>query len=162
MKQARSTVVRPVPILRYFSIDPRPGDAATSIDAMLFVDHLDALLDVGYIPLTISDLDTAIRLDAPVPALSILLTFDHGLRGFYQYVLPALRRRDIPSTVFITTGSVGRQIRSASGLHAIERVTMSWSQLKVLADEDVVIARTAMASATSTWSAAGMQARTSL
>ena len=108
-------------------------------DAALFGDQLDALLAHGYVPLTIRHLVASITLDAPLPTRSILITFDHGLRGFHQFGLPALKNRDIPSTVFVTTGSVGRESRLFPTARPIERTTMSWTQLKECISEDVVI-----------------------
>ena len=135
----RTAIVRPVPILRYLALDPRPGDESMCTDAALFGDQLDALLAHGYVPLTIRHLVASITLDAPLPTRSILITFDHGLRGFHQFGLPALKNRDIPSTVFVTTGSVGRESRLFPTARPIERTTMSWTQLKECISEDVVI-----------------------
>jgi peptidoglycan/xylan/chitin deacetylase (PgdA/CDA1 family) len=104
----RSALARPIPILRYLAIGQSPTDPSFSVDAALFGDHLDALIDRGYIPMTVQHLVTAIGIDAPIPARAVAITFDHALRGFYEFSLPALRNRDIPSTLFVATGFVGR------------------------------------------------------
>ena len=90
MERSRTAIARPVPILRYLCVDPRPSDSSISIDAVLFGDQMDALIDRDFIPLTIQHLATAIRFDAPLPTRSVLITFDQGLTGFYRYALPAL------------------------------------------------------------------------
>ena len=139
MERSRTAIARPVPILRYLCVDPRPSDSSISIDAVLFGDQMDALIDRDFIPLTIQHLATAIRFDAPLPTRSVLITFDQGLTGFYRYALPALRHRDIPSTVFVTSGIVGRESRTITRGHAQERSIMSWQQLNDLRTEDVLI-----------------------
>ena len=128
-----------MPILRYVTVDARPSDPLTSVDASLFCDHLDAIVDCGYVPLSVANLITAITIDAPLPSRAIAITFDQGLHGFYDIALPALRERDIPSTVFVTTGFVGRESRGLAGSTSSERAAMTWSQLRDLRAEEVVI-----------------------
>ena len=129
MERMRTAIARPVAILRYLAIHPRPSDPSISVDTTLFVDQLDALLDCGYVPLSISDVVTAIT----------IITFDQGLQGFYDYALPALRNRDIPSTTFVTIGFVGHESRALVGSTSEERSAMTWSQLRDLNGEDVAI-----------------------
>lgn len=135
----RSAVHRSVPILRYLAVHDQPTDPAHSVDAALFGDHLDALLDSDYIPLTLSHLITAISIDAPLPKKSVVITFDQGLRSYYEFALPALKHRDIPSTLFVVTGFIGRESRTLAAASVDERTAMTWSQLRDLEGEDVVV-----------------------
>ena len=137
MEATKTAITRPIPILQYTTVDPRPGQAPFAVDAALFGDHLDALVSRNYVPITLENLLTAITIDAPVPTRSIVVTFDQGLNGFSEYALPALRWRGFPSTLFVTTGFVGRESRVMPGSTVNERTAMSWSQLRDLADEDV-------------------------
>lgn len=139
MDHARIAIVQPVPILRYLCVGTNPSNPSISVDAVLFGDQMDALGDAGYIPLTIRHLAYAIRSDASLPTRPVLITFDQGLNSFHEYALPALRYRAMPSTVFVSTGLVGKQSRSLVGAPAEERATMSWRQLEEVESEDVLI-----------------------
>jgi len=80
MERMRTAIALPVAILRYLAIHPCPSDPSISVDTTLFVDQLDALLDCGYVSLSISDVVTAITIDAPLPARAVAITFDQGLQ----------------------------------------------------------------------------------
>ncbi len=139
MHRARTAVPRPIPILRYLGVHPSPTHPSHGVDAALFGDQLDILLAHGYIPLRVPDLVTAMTLDAPVPSRSVVITFDQGLRSFSEYALPALRRRDVPATVFVATAFVGRRSRVLRHVTPDERAALTWTQLREAIDEDVSI-----------------------
>lgn len=45
----------------------------------------------------------------PGPEKRVALTFDDGLRNFYESAVPVLRELDVPATVFVSTGLIDRE-----------------------------------------------------
>jgi len=48
----------------------------------------------------------ALRGGPPLPDSAILITFDDGFRDFMDNALPALAARDLPATLYVTTGAL--------------------------------------------------------
>jgi peptidoglycan/xylan/chitin deacetylase (PgdA/CDA1 family) len=63
-----------------------------------------AYLRQNFRPVGIDDVLRAHRDRQPLPADSVLVTFDDGYRDNYQLALPILRRHGIPAAFFVTTG----------------------------------------------------------
>lgn len=91
-----------------------------------FAEHMQALLDAGFVPLTLAQtrlfLAGALNIDKPV-----LITFDDGYESLYNFALPLARNLKIPMTVFMITARVGRRIQFAEYLteHQIREMTES-------------------------------------
>jgi len=90
-----------------------------------FVEHVQALLDAGFRPLTLAQtrlfLAGTLSVDKPV-----LITFDDGYQSLYHYALPVARRLRVPMTIFMITSRAGRRIQFAEYL--------SERQIKDMAD----------------------------
>ncbi len=65
-----------------------------------FARHLDWLCE-RFCVLSLGELANRLEAGAPLPLQSCAITFDDGWRDNWQYVLPALRRRSLPATVFV-------------------------------------------------------------
>ncbi|PKL48689.1 MAG: hypothetical protein CVV42_08585 [Candidatus Riflebacteria bacterium HGW-Riflebacteria-2] len=80
-----------------------------------FVEHMQALLNAGFRPLTLAQtrrfLAGTLSVDKPV-----LVTFDDGYASLYRFALPVARRLRIPMTVFMITSRAGRRIQFAEYL----------------------------------------------
>lgn len=72
-----------------------------------FIDRIDSLR-ARYGFLSLLDCAVLLRKGLPVPAHALILTFDDGFRDLYDSVLPALADRQIPFTIFLTTGWLGK------------------------------------------------------
>jgi peptidoglycan/xylan/chitin deacetylase (PgdA/CDA1 family) len=66
-----------------------------------------------------------------LPPNSVLITFADNYAGFYKHALPELRRRKIPSVMFVHTGYVGS---------SVGRPKMTWEQLRECERSGVVVA----------------------
>jgi len=82
-------------------IDATPAD----FDAQM------AALAQQFRPVSIDDVLAAHRAGRPVPAGSVLVTFDDGYRDNFEHAFPILKRHGIPGLFFISTGHVdGRRL----------------------------------------------------
>jgi peptidoglycan/xylan/chitin deacetylase (PgdA/CDA1 family) len=98
----------PVPVLLYHSVsaDPPAWIAPFTVSPGVFAAHLDAVRDSGRQPLTVSDYMDAARGITVMPANPVVITIDDGFADFRHTVLPALAERGLPSTLYVTTGSL--------------------------------------------------------
>lgn len=91
-----------LPILTYHSIDA--GGAVTSTTPSRFAETLDALREAGFHGVDLSDW---IDRGRPEVEKGFALTFDDGLRSILG-VADRLARDEIPATVFLISGRIGR------------------------------------------------------
>jgi poly-beta-1,6-N-acetyl-D-glucosamine N-deacetylase len=91
-------------ILTYHNIGTETGFYTVTPTA--FAAQMQLLHDAGYHTLTANQLDAWLH-GAPLPAHSVLLTFDDGPSGIWQYADPILARYGFHAMAFIITGFVG-------------------------------------------------------
>jgi peptidoglycan/xylan/chitin deacetylase (PgdA/CDA1 family) len=122
--------VTPIPILLYHSVAPSwaPDYARWCIDPALFADHLDAVLELGYTCLTVSQLVDATA-TATLPAKPLAITFDDGRQDFAEHAVAPMAARGVPSTMYVVSGHVGGTSAwlDIPGEH--RQPMMTWSQL---------------------------------
>ena len=102
---------RRLTIVTFHRIADRPDDDPYSLPT-LFMSQENFQLTLQFLArhyrwLSLQELTEAIRTGAPVPANSVLLTFDDGYRDIFDEALPLLVRERIPASVFLPTGLVG-------------------------------------------------------
>jgi peptidoglycan/xylan/chitin deacetylase (PgdA/CDA1 family) len=97
-----------VPILLYHSVtdDPPGWIAPFTVSPAVFASHLDVLAASGRQPLTVSQYVDGLRGAASLPPRPVLITFDDGFADFARNALPALAARQLPSTLYVTTGAL--------------------------------------------------------
>lgn len=102
-----------VPILLYHAITETPGQhiAPFTVTPRAFQEQLDVLVSAGYRCLTFGELMRAeaaapsgVAAGGPDDRPVAVITFDDGYADFATAALPALRARDLPSTLYLTTG----------------------------------------------------------
>ena len=103
----------PVPILLYHAItdDPPGWIAPFAVTPATFRAHLDAVVASGRQPLTVSQYTDGLNGKAPLPPRPVLITVDDGFADFADNALPALLERNLPSTLYVTTGACAGQPR---------------------------------------------------
>jgi peptidoglycan/xylan/chitin deacetylase (PgdA/CDA1 family) len=101
-------VLSPVPILLYHAIsaDPPSWIAPFTVSPATFAAHLDAVTSSGRQPLTVSQYVDGLRGNAVLPPRPVLITVDDGFADFASNALPALAERNLPSTLYVTTGAL--------------------------------------------------------
>lgn len=98
----------PVPILLYHSVSPDPPSwiAPYSVSPATFAVHLDEVVSSGRQPLTVSQYVDGLAGRGVLPPRPVLITFDDGFADFADHALGALTERNLPSTLYVTTGAL--------------------------------------------------------
>ena len=95
-------------ILGYHRISPVEDDFYQScVSPENFAGHMEALREYAH-PVSLSKLMQSLRQNA-LPPKSVAVTFDDGYADNLYVAKPILEKYDIPATVFICTGYVGRE-----------------------------------------------------
>jgi len=114
-----------IPVMMYHHVrEPGPGlsDAASlrfAVSPIEFEKQLDYLNQHGYTTIDSRTLDHALRTGEPLPAKSVMLTFDDGWETQFTIVYPLLKARGMTGVFFVHTGAIGDEPGSA----------MSWSDV---------------------------------
>ncbi|MBD3669719.1 MAG: polysaccharide deacetylase family protein [Gammaproteobacteria bacterium] len=114
-------------ILQYHHInDSTP--TATSIAPDIFKQHIDYIHENGFEVWSLPRLVKAIEHGEALPDKLVAITFDDGYESVATNVLPILRKRGYPFTVFVTPAMVGKHLY------------MDWETLKGLQAQGGTIA----------------------
>src|SRR5687768_917635 len=86
-----------VPVLVYHNVAPRPDGETRrqrelNVDPREFESHMQALRAEGYTVISLRALKNALADGAPVPARSVVITFDDGWQSQFEHAFPVLRR----------------------------------------------------------------------
>ncbi|MFF3739768.1 polysaccharide deacetylase family protein [Streptomyces sp. NPDC002566] len=103
-----------VPVLLYHAVTDDPPDwiAEFTVGPKEFGRHLDAVVDSGRTPVTISALADHLAGRVPLPARPVLLTFDDGFADLPGPTADALAGRGLSATAYLTTGAIAPGGRS--------------------------------------------------
>jgi peptidoglycan/xylan/chitin deacetylase (PgdA/CDA1 family) len=98
----------PVPVFLYHSVseDPPEWIAPFTVSPRAFAEQLDLLADSGRVVVPLRRLVAALHGGPPLPPRSAVLTFDDGFADFHSAVAPLLAARELPATLYVTTGAV--------------------------------------------------------
>jgi peptidoglycan/xylan/chitin deacetylase (PgdA/CDA1 family) len=73
-----------------------------------FAQQLDEIARGGFVVIPLSALRDHLTRGRPIPAKSLVLTFDDNGAGIYANAFPLLRRHRFPATLFVHTNFVGK------------------------------------------------------
>ena len=90
---------RGIPVLYYHSVR-ESADNEVTITPELLRTQLQYIRDEGYVTLTLSELKAYILNNSPIPAKSILITFDDGYMDNYDKAFPILKDLNMVATIF--------------------------------------------------------------
>lgn len=123
-----SELVR-IPILLYHAVaDESPHWLEPwTISPAAFCEQLDAIVETGCTPLTVSQLVDLLRRDEPLPAQPIVVTFDDGFADLATHAGPAMQERALVGTAYVTTGCLRGQGPTQSLLPPAPM--LNWAQL---------------------------------
>ena len=119
-----------VRILTYHSVGE--GDSVISIPTPRFLEQIDWLISHGYRFVTLTEWWRAVKAGNPFSTPSVVLTFDDGFRGVWEYVAPVLAKRGIQATLFVVTDYVGKTNGYDNQRNVPKLKLMSWHEIKQL------------------------------
>lgn len=93
-------------LLYHRIVAPEQDPQLLAVAPAHFEQHLD-VIQKYYHPLSLAELCRAIKTKA-VPPHSIVITFDDGYSDNLYFAKPLLEKFDIPATVFVTGGPIGK------------------------------------------------------
>lgn len=121
-------------ILTYHSISE--GGSPLQIAPSLFAEQMEWLhANVRVAPL--AEVASALADHRPLPERTVVLTFDDGFSDFHSSAAPALRKLNLPATLFVLTGLCGGtnnwagQDAGWNGRHSL----LDWQQVAELAQQ---------------------------
>lgn len=117
-----------VPILMYHDILPTK-QVFFDVTPDEFEQHLQLIQEQGATPISFDQLVTHLRTGMPLPKKPVMLTFDDGYGGHYEYVYPLLKKYGYPGIFSIYTKGVGNNVG---------RSHVSWQQLKEMSADPLV------------------------
>ena len=91
--------------------------------------HLQFIQKQGLTPISFDQLNIHLRTGLPLPEKPVMLTFDDGYGGHYEYVYPMLKKYGYPAVFSIYTSKVG--INSG-------RTHVNWEQLREMVANPLV------------------------
>ncbi len=120
-----------VPVIMYHDILPKK-QVFFDVTPEELEQHLRLIQANGVTPISLDQLVTHLRTGLPLPSKPILLTFDDGYGGHYDYAYPLLKKYGYPAIFSIYTSNVGKNTG---------RTHVTWQQLQqMVADPLVTIA----------------------
>lgn len=97
---------RPVILLYHRVADVRPDPWALCVSPQQFGEQLD-MLRQHFQPIALQQLAEGLRAGR-LPRRAVAITFDDGYYDNLYNAKPLLERYDVPATIFLTTGNIGR------------------------------------------------------
>lgn len=64
-------------------------------------------LNEHYLPVSLSEVLSAVRGDSTLPDRAVLITFDDGLKNNYSVAFPVLQELNVPAAIFLTMDLIG-------------------------------------------------------
>jgi len=126
------------PILMYHAIGiPHEPAGPYVMPAHRFATQMTWLKRMGYLPITLEQFLVCQRERRPVPAGSVVITFDDGYTDNYAHAYPVLRQQSIPATIFLVSGHIGLKNEWDEQKQLAGRPLMSWSQIQEMMEQGV-------------------------
>ena len=91
--------------------------------------HFQQIQANGLTPITLDQLVVHLSSGIPLPEKPILLTFDDGYRGHYEYVYPLLRKYNYPAVLGIYPDKITKKLG---------RPGVTWEQLQAMARDPLI------------------------
>jgi len=116
-----------VPIAMYHSVNPEASPKnLLAVSTATFERQMQFLKNNHYNVLPLESVATLVKERKKIPPGTIAITFDDGYKDNYIYAFPILKKYNLPATLFIITGEVGRADR------------LSWDEIKIMRDSGII------------------------
>lgn len=101
------SVAQRIPILAYHSIDE--FGTSISVSPEVFRRQMQWFDDHGWSTLGLAEAADRLKIGAPIPPRSFVLTFDDGMPSLLSEAAPVLAQHGFAAATFVVTGLVGRK-----------------------------------------------------
>ncbi len=119
-----------VPVMMYHDI-LNEKQVSWDVTPTELEEHFQLIQKNGLTPISMEKLIIHLQTGLPLPEKPIVLTFDDGYEGHYQYVYPLLKKYNYPAIFSIYTNGVGINNGDPSApLQGKGRTHISWKQIK--------------------------------
>lgn len=125
-RQIPSTYNDKIVVLTYHDVEPKSENSITVTPQRLDAD-LTLLQQQGFHIIPISQMAAFMERRGTVPEKAVVLTFDDGYQGVYQYAFPVLKKHNAPATVFIIGYYIDRMPEY-----------LTWAEIKQLEESGLV------------------------
>lgn len=96
-----------VVVLAYHHLAPEEkAEETATLSCTRFASHLDALKEAGFQVVPLETVEALLRGER-IPPNAVALTFDDGYQSFATYAFPELKKRGMPTAVFLIVSKVG-------------------------------------------------------
>lgn len=95
------------PILSYHRVDPVLGTDTPTVSPAVFEQQM-GILRRFWRPIPLADLMLWLEAREALPARAVVVTFDDGTEDSFTRAFPILEKFQIPATVFMIAGNVGK------------------------------------------------------
>lgn len=119
-----------VPVIMYHDVLPQK-EVSWDNTPQEIVEHFELIKTQGLTPISLQQLVTHLQTGLPLPEKPIVLTFDDGYGGHYEYVYDLIKKYNYPAVFSIYTDGVGKDaIPNADRRPRAPRTHVSWEQLQ--------------------------------
>jgi len=122
-------------VLMYHSIakTDSPREIRYVCSPSRLTDQLCGAADAGYNFVSMKEVEEHLVLGKPLPPYPVSVTFDDGFADNFENALPVLQDLQIPSTVFVVSGTVGGTNSWMTRAGFQERRMVTWPELRAMA-----------------------------
>ncbi|WP_009630827.1 polysaccharide deacetylase family protein [Synechocystis sp. PCC 7509] len=117
-----------VPVFMYHDILPEK-EVFFDVTVKELEQHLSLIKAQGLTPISYDQLVNHLRTGLPLPEKPIMLTFDDGYGGHYEYAYPLLKKYGYPAVFSVYTSNMGKDTG---------RTHVNWEQLKEMAANPLI------------------------
>ncbi len=116
-----------VPIVMYHSVNPEASPRnMLAVSTATFERQMQFLKSHHYNVLPLESVATLVKGRKRILPKTISITLDDGYKDNYIYAFPILKKYNLPATLFIITGEIGRADR------------LSWGEIKTMQDSGII------------------------
>jgi len=105
IKESKVYYKNKVIVLTYHNVSPQKITNLT-ITPQRFEEDIKLLREKGFNFVSLRQTIDAINGKGKLPNNAILITFDDGLKGFYRYAMPIIKKYNIPTVNFVITSRI--------------------------------------------------------
>jgi len=124
---------KPAAVLMYHSVDS--NNEFFTVTPNNFEWQMGYLRKNGFNVVSLAELVEHIKSNKKIPVKTVVLTFDDGYEDNFLDVFPILKKYNLPATIFLMTGFIGRKDYTK---REIKLPMLDWTQIKEMHDSGLV------------------------